>query len=102
MVAPPDFYRGAFLFLLMLKRLDAQHNDYRLTIEYNGREFNYRAKMIAYHIGEERWMIWTKNRVLSFIYNTATKKLKEDILHGQPPLPEDFTGLIEEALRSGR
>jgi len=86
----------------MLKLIHDTTGEYRLTIEYRGKEYNYFTKRISSHIGEELWWIWTANRgILRLIYNTATKILKEDLQPGQQSIvPEDFMNELQRIFQS--
>ena len=90
---------GVLYFCIMLTTIDAQNHIYKLTIEYQEKEYTYKASMIQFHAGEERWHVYTKSRILFLIYNTARKKLREDLLHGQLPLPDDFLKELEKSFQ---
>ena len=81
----------------MLKLTNATAGDYRLTVEYREREYSYIARRISSDIGEELWFVWAaNNRMLRLIYNTATKKLREDLMPGQKgSIPEEFLKAME-------
>ena len=82
----------------MLKITNANAGDYRLIVEYREREYSYIARRISSDIGEELWFVWAaNNRMMRLIYNTATKKLTEDLMPGQKgSIPEEFLQCLQE------
>lgn len=88
----------------MLKLINDTTGTYQLTIEYQGKEFNYTARKQTDEIGEELWFIWAtrKNKkvILRVIYNRTKKELREELMPGQPPsIPVEFLQVIEKSFQ---
>lgn len=52
--------------------------------------------MYHFQKGTEYWFIYGGNGVQQLVYNIYTRILKQELLEGQSPLPEDFLQLIKQ------
>ena len=56
--------------------------------------------MYHFNGNTEHWFIFGGNGLQQIEYNISTRELKQDLLHGQPSLPDDFLQLIKQELDS--
>lgn len=93
----PPTQRG--IFFIMPRLHNASTNEYRLTVIYQNKEYEFVARMMSFVHPNEQWFLWRGKRLLQVTYNTQTKKLSEDLLHGQKAMPEDFLFAMENVFR---
>lgn len=79
---------------------DPAKDNYKITIRYKESDLEYTLR--KYHSDQQAtfWHFFSRSRLLDFRFDRHKMTLSEELIEGQPPVPEDFLRLIEIEIKN--